>query len=251
MKYVGSKSRIAKEIVPIIQKYIDDNNLEIFIDAFVGGGNIIDKIKCKKKIGFDNNEYLIALLNELKIRALNNTLNEIPDEFSEEIYNFCKQFPNLFKPFAIGLIGFSSFGAKWFGGYPRAYKADGVTPRNMVNEAIKNMKKQAPKLTDCSFVARDYRLSALYIKPQKTLLYLDPPYKNTLSYKNSKNFNYEEYYEWIREIGKNCIVICSEYSMPNDFKCIWEKPIKCNVDTKAKNRTERIEKLFIYSEEIE
>ena len=28
MKYMGSKSRIAKDIVPIIQKCIDDNNIE-------------------------------------------------------------------------------------------------------------------------------------------------------------------------------------------------------------------------------
>lgn len=27
MVYMGSKSRIAKEIVPIIQSYIDDNNI--------------------------------------------------------------------------------------------------------------------------------------------------------------------------------------------------------------------------------
>lgn len=38
MKYMGSKSRIAKYIVPIIQKCIDDNGLEYYIEPFVGGG---------------------------------------------------------------------------------------------------------------------------------------------------------------------------------------------------------------------
>ena len=47
MKYMGSKSRIAKDIVPIIQKCINDNNIDIYIEPFVGGANIIDKIKCK------------------------------------------------------------------------------------------------------------------------------------------------------------------------------------------------------------
>lgn len=42
---MGSKSRIAKDIVPIIQKCIDDNNLETYIEPFVGGANVIDKIK--------------------------------------------------------------------------------------------------------------------------------------------------------------------------------------------------------------
>ena len=45
MKYMGSKSRIAKDIVPIIQKCINDNNIQVYIEPFVGGANIIDKIK--------------------------------------------------------------------------------------------------------------------------------------------------------------------------------------------------------------
>lgn len=37
MQYIGSKARIAKHIVPIIQEYIDKNNAKIFIDCFGGG----------------------------------------------------------------------------------------------------------------------------------------------------------------------------------------------------------------------
>ena len=37
MKYVGSKNRIAKDIVPIIQKYIDENNITEYYEPFVGG----------------------------------------------------------------------------------------------------------------------------------------------------------------------------------------------------------------------
>lgn len=38
MKYLGSKSRIAKYIVPIIQKCIDENNITEYYEPFVGGG---------------------------------------------------------------------------------------------------------------------------------------------------------------------------------------------------------------------
>ena len=38
LKYMGSKSRIAKYIVPIIQKYIDDNEVTKYVEPFVGGG---------------------------------------------------------------------------------------------------------------------------------------------------------------------------------------------------------------------
>lgn len=62
---MGSKSRIAKHIVPIIQRYIDENNIKKYYEPFVGGANIIDKIDCSKKIGSDLNKYLIALLNHV------------------------------------------------------------------------------------------------------------------------------------------------------------------------------------------
>ena len=51
MKYQGSKSRIAKYIVPIIQKCIDDNEIIKYIEPFVGGANVIDKIACVTRGG--------------------------------------------------------------------------------------------------------------------------------------------------------------------------------------------------------
>ena len=61
MNYFGSKSRQAKYIVPIIQKYIDDNNITVYIEPFVGGANVIDKIVCPFRYGYDINKYVIAL----------------------------------------------------------------------------------------------------------------------------------------------------------------------------------------------
>ena len=45
MKYMGSKSRIAKHIVPIIQNYINENNIEKYVEPFVGGANMICNIR--------------------------------------------------------------------------------------------------------------------------------------------------------------------------------------------------------------
>lgn len=66
MKYVGSKSRIAPAIVPIIQDYIDKGGTATYIEPFVGGANVIDKIKAEYRVGFDKNGYLIALLQYVK-----------------------------------------------------------------------------------------------------------------------------------------------------------------------------------------
>ena len=34
MKYMGSKNRLSKELVSIIQKYIDDNEIENHLEPF-------------------------------------------------------------------------------------------------------------------------------------------------------------------------------------------------------------------------
>lgn len=83
----------------------------------------------------------------------------------------------------------------------------------------------------------------------KAVIYCDPPYKDTTGY--SKNdFNYEEYYDWIRlKVREGHIVLCSEYQMPDDFVCIWQKGILNNLSTNK--HVKPIEKLFIHESQIE
>ena len=49
-------------------------------------------------------------------------------------------------------------------------------------------------------------------------------------------------------MSKNNVVLISEYNMPDDFECIWEKESKVNFDSNRKsddNKNKRVEKLFI------
>ena len=78
MRYMGSKSKIAKQIVPIIQGYIDENDIKYYLEPFCGGMNVIDKIKCEHKIASDINKYLIALLSE------NNKIDTLPSAVTKE-----------------------------------------------------------------------------------------------------------------------------------------------------------------------
>ena len=79
------------------------------------------------------------------------------------------------------------------------------------------------------------------------VIYCDPPYRGTTKYK-TEEFPYDEYYDWCRKMAQNNIVLCSEYWMPDDFECIWEKETKCLMySSKESNddKNKRIEKLFI------
>lgn len=106
MKYMGSKSRIAKDIVPIIQSYIDNSgSVETYWEPFVGGANIIDKIKCQYRIGSDLNRYLIALLCYVRDGG------ELYENVTKEAYDAARNVFNTgdnigFKDWQIGNIGF-------------------------------------------------------------------------------------------------------------------------------------------------
>ena len=65
MKYVGSKARIAKYIVPIIQQYLDAHGHSKYVEPFVGGANIITQIKHPVRLGTDNSLPLIKLLHHV------------------------------------------------------------------------------------------------------------------------------------------------------------------------------------------
>lgn len=92
MQYVGSKNRLSKELAPIIQNYITDETLA-YIEPFVGGANMIDKIKHHNKIGSDLHKELIALLNYTRDNS-----SLIPSIISEEEYHKVKQNPNNYDP---------------------------------------------------------------------------------------------------------------------------------------------------------
>ena len=80
MKYMGSKNRFAKDLVPVIQSYITEET-KGYLEPFVGGANMIDKINCSKKFGCDLNEYVIELLEFARDYPY-----KLPTEISNEEY---------------------------------------------------------------------------------------------------------------------------------------------------------------------
>lgn len=243
MKYMGSKSRIAKDIVPILQRYIDENNIDTYVEPFVGGANVIDKIKCRKRIGFDLNKYLIALLNHVKDGG------KLYDEVSKDLYDKARNaLHNGFDEFELwemGNIGFlSSYNGRWFdGGYAKSgYEKTkhGERYRDYYREAKNNLLSQAENLKNITFLCCDYRECAF----KDAVIYCDPPYNGTKKFANSIEFDYDEFWEVMREWSKDNIVIISEQSAPEDFKCIWEKSVSRSIKSNDKSRA--TEKLFVY-----
>lgn len=230
---MGSKARLSKDLAPIINEIINQKQIETYIEPFVGGANMIEHIQCKHKIGGDNNKYLIAMWNSLQQGW------QPPKEMSREEYIDIRDNIDKYDDNVVAITGFcATYNAKWFGGYAGIVHTKVGTVRNYYDEAVRNILKQVPKLQDVEFKHMCYE----DISVKQTLIYCDPPYENTTKYKDE--FNHKEYWEWVREMSKNNIVLCSEYNAPDDFVKIYEKTLTTTLDKNSRKKD--TEKLFIH-----
>jgi site-specific DNA-adenine methylase len=238
VKYVGSKNKISKFIAPIIQKCIDDNNVKIYFEPFVGGANLIDKIKCETRIGNDVHKELIEMWKTL----ISMDVQSIPLHISEEEYIKVRDNKSSLPLGYVGFVGFhATFGSKYFGGYARGFKEDKVTPRDHSNESIRNTLKQLDRIRDIKFTCKSY-LDFDTSKMKNCVIYCDPPSANTTKY-NSGSFDHNVFWNWVRKVSKNNYVFVSEYNAPEDFECIWSKSVTTTL--KVDKHEDREEKLFI------
>lgn len=251
---MGSKSRIAKYIVPIIQGYIDKTGTDTYIEPFVGGANIIDKIRCKRKYGYDKNRFLIALLSAVSANSNGDFLyNEVPKELYDTARNeYNSGEITSFTDWQIGNIGFlASYNGRFFdGGYAKpGYEKTkkGLRYRDYYRESKDNLLTQAPFLKDITFDDADYKdLDVEAING--TVIYADPPYENTKKFANAASFNYNEFWAKMDKFSENNIVLVSELSAPDNWECIWEKSV--NRSIKATDKSVATEKLFIHRRNI-
>lgn len=228
MIYMGSKNRIAKHILPIILK--DRKEGQWYVEPFVGGGNIIDKVD-GNRIGVDYSNHVINAL--IGIRDFKNLL---PESVSEEFYlNIKNTDPD---PISSWVRFVCSFGSKFEGGYARRKNSNDST---FAKPAVSNAKKQSTNLKNVKLISSSYDCFEI---PDNSIIYCDPPYKGTTGYKNA--FDYEKFYSWCRSmklLGHSVFV--SEYEMPEDFICVWSGEIKTNFSSTRKKATHNaVEKLF-------
>ena len=223
MVYMGSKNKISGSIVPIIQKAIEDTGADTYIEPFVGGANIIDKINCEHKYGYDNCDTLIALLD-----LASKDFSKVMKSGSRELWDKGKAYRKdgiMPADMTLAEIGAMEFFASYSnGGFPRGY-AKNTDTRDYYNEAYHNLKKQAPNLKDIVFKCQNY----WELEPvQGAVIYCDPPYQGTkqYGYANAPKFDYERFWNWVREISKDNYVLVSEQSAPDDFEIIWTKDVK-------------------------
>ena len=237
MNYMGSKASIARYILPIIQQYVNKYKIKTYIEPFVGGANVIDRIDAETRIGSDINKYLIALLDH--VSKGERLLGYCNKELYAEVRDFYNG--NSIENYAdwfVGEIGFlASFNGRFFdGGYAKSGFDNGKF-RDYYKEHYTNLMCQ--NLREIDFRCCDYHDYKDY---ENCLFYCDPPYADTKEY--STKFDSDEFFEFARNLSERNIVIISELSAPDDFIEIWKLPVSRNIN--ARDKFQAVEKMFIH-----
>ena len=247
MKYMGSKARFTKEILPFILK--DRKPEQWYVEPFAGGMNAICEVK-ENRIANDKNYHLIEMWRWIIKNGIPLKYNEINKDlydYARDIYN--KRIENTLSDAIIGWIGWmgSANGRFFDGGYSGKSNTKIGTVRDYIKEAINNIEKQLPKMIGVQFENKDY--TELEI-PSESIIYCDIPYQGTKQYSTSKDFNHSNFWNWCREKAKQGhTIFVSEYNAPTDFECVWKKEAKSSLSANGKIGGNKlsVEKLFKFS----
>lgn len=242
MNYIGSKYSIWKYIKDIIlDGYGESYNN--YVEPFCGGCNSMMHVKTSfgcRRIASDINPYLIAMFKSL----IKNESQFYP--ISRDLYYdaFMAYKNNDFTKFSLsdlGWIGFmAAYRGKFFGGYSGIVNSKRDGELDFVNISIKSVLKTLDGISDVEFYCCSY--DKLNI-PLNSIIYCDPPYKGTLGY--GYTFNYDEFYDWcVNETKRGNKVFISEYEIEDErFKEIFSIENKCCLNKNQKLK-DRIEKLY-------
>lgn len=235
MKYMGSKARHAKELLPIILK---DHKPEMwYVEPFVGGANMIDKVSpqvAPVRVGADCNEYLIAFLKGLQEGFTP------PENINLSLYEDIRDNKDKYSKSTVGCVGFCfTYAAKWFGGFIGNSKDVVCVGRDRLGESYRSVEKARKQVEGIKLLHSSY-IDLVF--EAKSTIYCDPPYRDTTKYKD--DFDHDKFYDWCREHKKEGHnIFISEYWMPGDFTCVWEKKVNSSLD-KDSGGKKAVEKLF-------
>lgn len=251
MRYCGSKRRFMKELKPILEEHLK-NKKQLFIDAFGGGMNVVCEIDWSHKWAIELNKYVCDLWKHLQIYGANGILEKYASMTEGEYYSIKQDYINKCGVYPDWLIGFAgtcaSYGGAWFGGYAH------FNPKkneDHIKEAFNGLRKQVNSFKhfeETKFFNCSYEMISPVTIPSKSVIYCDPPYESTKKYES--DFNHAKFWDWVRKMSKaGHYVYVSEYTAPDDFKCIWEKKKKDGMATtkKGKKQNTKTEKLFVYN----
>lgn len=241
MRYVGGKTRIASWVTEEILNVKGER--DIFVEPFLGSAAVHVKLAphFEHRFASDAHEDLMLMW-----KALCAGWN--PPEFvSRERYEELRQSaPSPER----GLVGFgSTWGGKWFGGYVNT-----VYDKHHSRETKPYLKAARTAVLKDANILRGSTLACLSFDqvhiehPDRTVIYCDPPYAQTLGYRGAGVFDSEYFWKvaqrWA-EVG--ALVVVSEESAPVGWALLAERSRRAMLRVQAGgDNALRSERLFVF-----
>ena len=275
LPYQGSKKKISKKIVEIIKQNFGTD--KPIYDIFGGGGaitaecmlnglevhyNDLDETATSmfQKVVSEDRDYLKTLIVSrdefFKIRDKENTtiddeLKLLVNSFGNKrrSYLYSKEFSDLKHNLVTEIIKkHDTFdGYKKTDTYKNAYRPFdiGKVDRSQVLQQLQRL-HQLQRLQQLECVEATNLDYTEFSGVENAILYLDPPYENTLLKGYSVNeFNSQSFYDWAYNMSKKNIVLISSYEISDSrFECVYEfKNARSTLQGGINNN--RTEKLFM------
>jgi site-specific DNA-adenine methylase len=178
-----------------------------YYEPFMGGSNLLCRVRHRWRIGSDVNPYLVALL--MKVRSDPGCL---PDMISEEEYIAVSRNRKAYPMWYVGMVAFcATYRGLYWGGYSR------IDGGRCVRSQLNNLREQAPLLMGIELRCADYRLVKVENFPAGGLFLCDIPYRGVASY--DYLFDPDEFYRWcgyVHSLGHT--VLLTEFQAPSVFR---------------------------------
>ena len=253
LPYQGSKKKISKKIVEIIKQNFGTD--KPIYDIFGGGGaiaaeclingldvhyNDLDRTITDmfQRVLATDREFLKTLIvsreeffkiREKENKTVDDELKLLINSFGNDrkTYLYSRKFSDLKYNLAVEIIKkhdtFSGY--KKTETYKNAYRPFdiGKVDRSQVLQQLQRL-HQLQRLQQLSRIEVTNLDYTAFSGVEDTILYLDPPYQNTLLKGYSINeFNSQSFYGWAYEMSKKNIVLISSYEISDErFECVYE-----------------------------
>ena len=227
MKYLGGKSKIARHVVDVIERYRAP--AQPVWEPFCGGLNVTREL-ARRGIGViatDASWPLIALVQAVRDGW------QPPATMTESEWRDARTLPAS-NPLH-GFAGFTSWGGKFFGGYPRERGGR----RLFFEEQRRVLLRDAPAPAHVQCV--DFLSVEPW--PLDALIYCDPPYAGRTGYAACAPFDHDRFVERVGQwAALGVTVLVSEYAFPLG-ECVWEFERAAGLRGRESRHVERLYKI--------
>lgn len=238
MQYMGGKFRQAPAIVDALRPYIDGDTT--YVEPFLGGANSAARVARELHPGKMILSDIIRPLVLFHERCYNEGVEWLPLDVSREEYDWYKENRPQDDPLTAWIgLGYQLF-PDWFHSYA-TYKTMGYK-----NEQRRCM-AWLHGCDDVEFVCSPY--DELEI-PDGAVVYCDPPYADSDAIKYAVGFDHDRFWNWVRELSRRCVVVCSTFYPPEDFVTLYDwgdtRPVQFAGTVHARAERPTTEKLIRY-----